>query len=452
MISATLFTALCAHALPAAPHPGRAHGSFPAPSVAPGPAGEDDGKESLESLLERARNKQAALHAALESEVAALVEELEDIAKERGRPGLSRIRKALLALGPEAAPLLVASIDPGSTPRESHVFRAAEITATLQELPQGAIVERLIQMLGHGTLGARRNAARVLGHSDHPERAREALREAFEGSVDELQEVVLESLLSLPGDPDLEFLDELLTGKSSALANLALGALGRSGQEDVADRIHDLMLNEQRAAELVPGFIEYYTLVPEAMGADEIVALADLAGMRGVSPGDRLMILDRLPDFGVSLSGSLKRSLQDLASREDADLSESALIALSRFGDRNARREFLEPHDDYIEKHDEWPNAYSRRGEAYLDIEEYSDAIKDFRKALNLARSNSTPQRDTWINLARAYALSGKLKDAATTLDDAPISVASLQALAADPDFAELAAHSKHGKVFRLGD
>lgn len=446
MISATLLASLLAAPMLTPRSPAA---SIPNSATVPG---DDDRNESLESLLERARNKQAALHAALESEVVALVDELESIAKQRGRPGLSRIRKALLGLGPEAAPLLVASIDPGSTPRESKVFRATEVTLTLQQLPHGAIMDPLIAMLEHGTMGARRNAARVLGHTDHPERARAVLRKSFEGSTDELQEVVLESLLSLPGEPDFEFLDGLLGGKSSALANLALGALGRAGQEQVSDRILELMLNESRAPELVPGLLEYYTLLPDAMGADEIVALADLAGMRGVAPSLRLTILDRLPDFDVSVSGALKRTLQDFAAREDADLSVAALIALSRYGDRNARKEYLAPHNDYIETNDDWPNAYSRRGEAYLKIDEYTDAVKDFRKALSLARSNSTPQRDTWINLARAYALSGKLKDAASTLDDAPISVASLQALATDPDFSELAAHSKHGKVFRLGD
>jgi predicted Zn-dependent protease len=81
-----------------------------------------------------------------------------------------------------------------------------------------------------------------------------------------------------------------------------------------------------------------------------------------------------------------------------------------------------------------------------LRIGDAGDAAKDFKRALELSKDSG--DRELWIKLARAYARDGKLRQASEALASASIPRALLGQLADDPDFRELAGHSRYGKVF----
>ena len=71
---------------------------------------------------------------------------------------------------------------------------------------------------------------------------------------------------------------------------------------------------------------------------------------------------------------------------------------------------------------------------------------------MKLGRIDTRRQRDVYLGLARCYALEKKYKDAQQWLQRAPISRRQLAELAEDPDFRDMAAHSKYGKTFGASD
>ena len=79
----------------------------------------------------------------------------------------------------------------------------------------------------------------------------------------------------------------------------------------------------------------------------------------------------------------------------------------------------------------------------------YRYAIKDYRRLIELHQESGSDRRGenlAHVGLARAYALSGRLREAASTLERSPLSSLERRALASDPDFAELAKHPRYGK------
>jgi tetratricopeptide (TPR) repeat protein len=87
-----------------------------------------------------------------------------------------------------------------------------------------------------------------------------------------------------------------------------------------------------------------------------------------------------------------------------------------------------------------------------LRLDEYDLAQRDFKKALELydkSNRNLGEERDCRVGLARAYALDKRLKDAGATLEQAGLTPDELRKLSQDPDFAELAANAKWGKILQ---
>ncbi|MCH2106786.1 MAG: tetratricopeptide repeat protein, partial [Planctomycetes bacterium] len=95
-----------------------------------------------------------------------------------------------------------------------------------------------------------------------------------------------------------------------------------------------------------------------------------------------------------------------------------------------------------------WADAWIDIATIEYRIEEYRDAIKHYEQAMKLGRIDTRRQRDVYLGLARCYAQEKKYKDAQQWLQRAPISRRQLAELADDPDFREMAAHSKYGKTF----
>ena len=423
-------------------------------AASPAAALEQDGsdRESLEAYLERARARRAERHEVLRGRVEGHLTVLQELAAKRSTRS-ARVREVvadIVALGSEATPLLVAHIEPGVAPSDVESFCAQQVSLALIQMPDGAIVDQLLSMLRSGSLEGRRNAARVLGHTSQPDRVRPVLREVFEKSKASLKSSALRALFHLPGEIDDALLDRVLFEEDTEMAAMALEALASSFHQGAAAKVRQLLEDPRRASNVSAGILAYYRACPDSLGSEEALALVQLAAYPNTPDSRRIEILEALSNFDVHPSSDLRAAMQPLVSHRDQEINVAAQVALTILGDRNARKALLRECDDYVDKNENWANAYSKRAAIYYRIREYSSAIKDYKKAIKLSENDPLPSEDNHVGLARCYARQNKFKDASQTLDDAPLPLKRLQALADDPAFAELREHPKYGKVFRL--
>jgi len=76
--------------------------------------------------------------------------------------------------------------------------------------------------------------------------------------------------------------------------------------------------------------------------------------------------------------------------------------------------------------------------------------VRDYRQALDLLeeRALQAGYRPIWIGMARAYARSGKLRQAHDALVDAGLAPEERRELADDPDFAALLENPRYRDIF----
>ena len=185
------------------------------------PAAHQDG--SLEAYLRRLRVEREALHARLREPVRELVERLEQLDNPT-RAELERVRQEIDDLGPEAGPILVPYIDPGSDPgpkgddaaTEGHVFRSREITNALIRLRAPGIVGDLIRRTATGSTVGRIHAVEMLGRLKDP-RAVEVLAEMMADEDEDFGKRCLEAIYSIGAPESVQALIDALDNPFSDL-------------------------------------------------------------------------------------------------------------------------------------------------------------------------------------------------------------------------------------------
>jgi tetratricopeptide (TPR) repeat protein len=124
-------------------------------------------------------------------------------------------------------------------------------------------------------------------------------------------------------------------------------------------------------------------------------------------------------------------------------------VVLVLVGDRSARKDLLKPYDDQVDRNKAWANSYTERGDVYYKIADYREAVNDYTKAIKLSADDLRTRQDSaYIGLAKSYAMQGKIKEAGTTLEKAPLTSKQLAALKKDPAFAKLVDHPKYKDLF----
>lgn len=422
----------------------------PAPALGSRP-GQEPERQSLEELLERLRREREERLAELRGVVHDLAAELDRVAAQPSSRAEARLRQRIVALGPDATPLLVAWIDPGPSASEAAVRRARIVTEALLEMDCGAVERELFERLSQGTLEGRLNAAQLLGAWRDPEHVAPRLLETFRTVQGPVQRAVLRALLKLGGPTRRELIDQVLRGPDAEHTDLVLEALAEAREREFAPDVAALLEDPERSLRHAAGIIAYYDACPEDAGRDVVRALLALLP-RNPPHAVQLDLLQALPGFEPRLSSELRRALEPLRQGPDDELREAALAALARLGDRRAQRELLAPYDEAIDQNPRWAVRWVARAQIWYRIENFGEAIDDYKKALLVAKDDPRPPQGAHVGLARCYARLGKLKDAASWLESAPISTRELRALAQDPVFAELRANEKYGRVFRLGD
>lgn len=449
-VAAACFAAASVQAIP-----------LPGGRSTPSSRGFQDGEtapKSLERLLIELRREQDRKATPLRRAVEDVVLALESVPKESRDSSAAKLRGRLVELGPASAPLLVRWIDPatrlGLSDSESvesdqaQKFRAKQIAFALRGVATPAVTDPLVRLAREGSPAARLNAVVALQGCAEQERARPVLREIYANETGELRRSALESLATYPGSDDL-FVFAL---EDQELVGVALAALANSKatQPGVMSGVIDI-LETPRASRHLPAILNFFRAVPEAFDAQALDALANvlLGGELGVQ--QKTEVVDTLTRLDLSLSSALKKRLEPLTESRVRELAKNALILLARHRDSKARRRLLGPYDSKISSAKNRAKLYVDRGEIYYRIFDLRAAIKDYKRALELGRSRDVDSAP-FLGLARCYALQGKFKEAADYLDRAPISIATLNELAEDPDFAEMRSDKKGRLAFRLPD
>ncbi|MEW6072230.1 MAG: tetratricopeptide repeat protein [Planctomycetota bacterium] len=406
--------------------------------------------DSLEEFLRRAREKRAERLAALRAPVGEIVARLE----ERGRPGPERqmaaIRAELDALGVEAAPLLLPHLDPGPTPSPAAAFRAAEIAETLIRMRTASITASLIDFFPTASRPGQRNVVKILGQAPDRARASAFLTELFRAEGAALRQECVIALAQLGGPENALVLREALTDANPSVVEAVLAALAANTTVEALEAVRELVRDPSRASPVVLAILAYYAQCGAAVVQDAKVEVARLAaGESGIGKAERLAILAALPALAPERDRALAEALAPLLESRDDELWDAARVALALLGDRGARGELRRKYDELVRTQEAWNGAYERRAAILLRLGEYADAAKDYERAIGISMTRrQTTDQTLYVGLARAHALDGRLKPAYEALMHAYLTPKQRQELAADPDFAALAAHARYGKIF----
>jgi hypothetical protein len=354
----------------------------------------------------------------------------------------------LVALGTEATPILMRWSDPGVAPEDRDRFRSTVVVQALARMDTRPITGELLDLLERGSRQGQRNAVLVLRESTEVERIRPQLLRAFRQSMGPLREDAFQALVGRPHPDNDAILSKVLGGDDPKLIELALATVTETRNETAAPKVRALLAAAERAVEHPDALLRYFRTLPALAGDDEIHAFLRLAAQSTLPSEKRIELVEAMLALEPRLNNPLRKALEPIIAAGNRKVADAGLVLLAGLGDRPARRELLAPLDDFVQHNEGWAPAYVRRAEILRRIADFDDAIKDYKRALDLGKDTETTKLDTYIGLARCYALKGKLKDASDYLRIAPINVIQLRALKRDPDFRELRDHPRYGDVF----
>jgi len=419
----------------------------PAPAQLPKP-GE---RETLQQFLERLRQMRDGVQTQLATQVDQVLSDMEMEAQVRRISGLEEQRDKLIALGAEAAPLLVKRLDPGASGTDGQKLLAQYVALALAARPSRSITDALLEHLRTGTTDGRRNALVVLATTPEPERVAPLIGQFFAQAQGAVRKDALTALVRIGGPEAEKVLVGALSDPSAEIVRFALSALAEARGVAHAPKVLKLAQATREAAGYVDGLFAYYKACPEAVGKPVLIAflriVEDLAAPRDL----RIKVLAELAAFGAEFDSELRKELRVVAQSPERELKEAALILLHQTGDRNAKKELLADYDEQIERNKTWSNSYEQRAGILYRLAEYKDAQRDYQQALSLAKNDLSARLDeAYVGLARCYMQQNKLKEAAQTLERAPISLKRLADLAKEPLFKKLADNPKYRDVFKI--
>ncbi|MFM7297889.1 MAG: hypothetical protein ACKO4Q_11815, partial [Planctomycetota bacterium] len=352
----------------------------------------------------------------------------------------------LVALGPEATPLIVRLIDPGSPSTDKERLRALQFSNALARMDTSAVTSELLETLKGGTTEGRRNALRALASTREIARVRPEIESLFRAETGQTRQLALRTLLAFGGPENDVLLTQLLGSGDDALIGMALDGLADQKVATALESVRKLLNQPGSAPRHAQALLRYFLAVRESATQPDVLAFVRLAQSGSLNLAQRVELVDGLSPLNPSLNLELKKAMEPLVASSDRQLKEAAQVLLARLGDKATRREILKEYDDLVSKNERWADAYVRRADMYVRLGDDDEAIKDFRSALSIGKDDPTlAQDEVSEKLARAYVRKGKLKDAADLLNRAPISLKRLGELAEDPEFAALR-NSKYAK------
>ena len=410
-----------------------------------------DESPSIEDLTERYRERSEAAVEALRGNVEYLLAQLKDHVNADRKGSIEQVREKLVKLGSEASPLLIGSLDPGNKPERVMSSFSAQIALVLKELDIGPVVGHLIKMANDGSKAGQRLSIQVLGYSKDASRVSPILKELYAGESPPRGSLL--TSLALLGD--VPFVTEQLRFKGNIASKgeheqitAALYALTTAKISEASDHVLVLAADTRTAAAHVKELCAWYEACPEVLDKQHCASVLELTKSSRVNLEDRIALVKLLCAHERQWPSGTKKTLETLAETGNTELRKEVLIALALSGDRGAKKDLLLPYQEALARSGRWADAWIDLASVEYRIRELKDAIKHYDQAIKLGRFDTRRQREVYLGLARCYALEKKYKDAQQWLQRAPISRKQLADLANDPDFHDMAAHSKYGKTF----
>jgi hypothetical protein len=362
----------------------------------------------------------------------------------------ARRRSRLLDLGDEVAPMLVLYLDPGSDPEAGVVFRTRQVVQVLRSMASPAITDALLRQTTTGSVEGRLNALAVLETCPDRSRIAPVVRELYNFSTGRMRTGAMLTLARLGGPEAEAILSAALDDEDPAVIDLALHALGEVASLTVTAKVLELASSDAGASH-VEGIGAFYVSQPALFeDQDMVIALMTLLARSDAPRDDTVNVLEAMLPLELDIRSKIRKAMDPLVDHPNQEVREATLVLLARAGDKGARRDLLRPYNAKVSARRDSDNAYTERGDAWYQIGEYSEAIKDYKQAVKLMRAR-TKEEEPFLGLARCYAQMRKYKDAKVQLDLAPVSIARLQELSRDPAFTEML-ESKYRSAFHLPD
>lgn len=408
-------------------------------------------RETLQEFLERLKGLRDGVQTQLSGSVDEIVRALEMEAAVRRLPGCEAQEARLRALGPEAAPLLVGRIDPGANATDPQKLSAQYIAQALAAVPTPSITNELLAVLQNGSVDGRRNALRVLAVTPEPARVAPLLGQFFRQAQGQVRKDALMALVKLGGKDAEQILADALADPSVDIVRTALAALAESKGAVHAPRVQRLLGSTRDVVQYLDGLLAFYRACPEKADKPALMGFLRAAEDVAAPREARIKILDALASFREQFDRDLEKEARILAGAPEREIRESALILLHVVGDKAAKKELLADYDDQIDRNKTWANSWEQRAGVLYRLGDWRDAQRDYLQAINLAKNDIRARLDeAYVGLARCYAQQNKLKDAASTLEKAPVSLKQLSELAKEPVFAKMVENPKYRGVFKI--
>lgn len=408
-------------------------------------------RETLQQFLERLRGLRDGVQTQLSGAVADALRVLEMEAQVRRLPGCEEQQKKLAALGSEAAPLLVDKIEPGPNATDAQKLVAQYVAQALAANPTPSITDKLLAVLKDGSLDGRRNALRVLAVTPEPARVVPLLAQFFQQAQGQVRKDALAALIRIGGRDAEKVIGDALADPSPEIVRNALAALAETKAAAHAPRVQRLLGTTKDVVQYLDGLLGYYRACPDALEKPALAGFLRAAEDVAAAREARIKILDALAGFGDKFDNDLRKEARVLAGAPEREIKEAALVLLHLVGDKSAKKDLLEDYDDQIDRNKNWANSWEQRAAILYRLGEYKDAQRDYLQAINLAKNDIRARLDdAYIGLARCYAQQNKLKDAASTLEKAPVSLKQLAELAKEPVFQKMVENPKYRGVFKI--
>lgn len=422
--------------------------------AAPAPLQEE--RPSLEELLKRTREARDAAAASLKPQVEALLEELLTAVEEDDLRDQERAQDKLLDLGAPAATALVPYLRPEIKTSASATKRAARKADValdlLRQMPTPAVVPALVDLTRSSSKAGTERAIRALGYQINGGAPEQRLLELFETPSSPWRGQACAALLHLGGKEGRRALDQAFESDRLDLVRPALTALADLATEEHRPRVLDYLAGGSNAHRVAQNATTYFLSLRDGLQSDEVRLFLQYILDDRIKGDEAAELIDMFR--GTDLTRS-RRDIDDQLERLSGDLSrdvsEAAYLCRARLGDRKAKSTVLERYDREIsDSEDDDSEPWADRAEMYLRMDEFPEAVSDYKKALKVSEGRPLSfRRPYMIGSARAYALQGKLSAASDALEDALLGSTQKATLAADPHFAELVAHPRHGEVLR---
>jgi hypothetical protein len=308
----------------------------------------------------------------------------------------------VVALGDGVVPLLLEKLQPpADTPAARHL--AANCRRALEQLDPQGFLDALLELLAGSNEIARQEAIRLLGRTDSP-RAVQALAAALDQGREDERRILLQALTRLRAAAAAPKIAPMLGSSDRGVREAVLDFLVAARPAAVVPTVLQA-LSVETDNRLLRQYIEYFAVA--APESDEAArALLPLLDDGRLDFTDTKRLVQVLATVAPRNHDATMRRMHEILDREDTySMGLEAALTLRSLGDKTGVKKLQAALGEQIKKPQRRREAplYEQRGDLFMAIEEYGDAIDDYEEVLKHSQS-STQRHWTLIKLARCEA------------------------------------------------